>query len=98
MKDCYCCDGLAGQIHQVLLFECERNRRARNFHYVKRGWPSCPSSKSGKKNVQHPSLVESNRVLLLSLHIKLGLLKKFIKTMDKTGQGFHYLIKISQIE
>ena len=30
-------------------------------------------------------------IFLPSLHIKLGLLKNFVKALDKNGAGFHYL-------
>jgi hypothetical protein len=36
-------------------------------------------------------LVNPERVFLLPLHIKLGLMKNFIKAMDKNGAGYMYL-------
>jgi len=44
-----------------------------------------------KKNVVHPSLVNSDMIILPSLHIKLGLFKNLVKALDKNGAGFHYL-------
>ena len=41
-------------------------------------------------NIQRPNLVESNNVLL-PLHIKLGLMKQFVKALPKDGQCFQYL-------
>jgi hypothetical protein len=35
--------------------------------------------------------VNSEDILLPPLHIKLGLIKHFIKAMDKNGSGFLYL-------
>ena len=46
---------------------------------------------SGEKNVKRPPLVESSKILLPPLSIKLGLMKNFVKAMDKTGAGFMYL-------
>ena len=43
------------------------------------------------KNVKHPPLVGSSKILLPPLHIKLGLMKNFVKAMDKTAAGFVYL-------
>jgi hypothetical protein len=45
----------------------------------------------GEKNVQHPALAEWRKILLRPLHIKLGLIKNFIKPMDQTGSAFKYL-------
>jgi len=42
-------------------------------------------------NVQHPALAEWHKILLLSLHIKLGLMKNFVKAMDRTGPAFKSL-------
>jgi len=45
----------------------------------------------GEKNVINPPLVLLDKIFLLPLHIKLGLMKNFVKGMDKTGHGFEYL-------
>jgi hypothetical protein len=44
----------------------------------------------GHKNVKHQSLVESLRILLPPLHIKLGLMN-FGKAIDSNGRAFLYL-------
>ena len=41
--------------------------------------------------MQHPALPEWHKILLLPLHIKLGLMKNFVKAMDGTGSAFKYL-------
>ena len=46
---------------------------------------------SGIKNVKHPSLAEPSKTLLAPLRIKLGLMKHFVKSMDKTKKTFTYL-------
>ena len=40
--------------------------------------------------MQEP-LVEHTKVLLLSLHIKIGLMKQFVKAIDKDGTCFQYV-------
>ena len=45
----------------------------------------------GEKNVVNPPLVLPENILLPPLHIKLGLMKNFVKGMDKTGRGFQYV-------
>jgi len=41
--------------------------------------------------VQHPALAEWHKILLPPLHIKLGLMKNFLKATDRTGSAFKYL-------
>ena len=60
-------------------------------HYIKQEWPKRESLTPGQKNVVHPSPVDSDMIILPSLHIKLGLFKNFVKALDKNGAGFHYL-------
>ena len=45
----------------------------------------------GQKNITNPALVESSKVILPSLHIKLGLMKQFVKALDKQGLCFKYI-------
>ncbi|GBM75931.1 hypothetical protein AVEN_125341-1 [Araneus ventricosus] len=43
------------------------------------------------KNEENEPLVASEKNLLPPLHIKLGLMKNFVKAMDCGGSGFQYL-------
>ena len=70
---------------------CEWDSRDKKNHYIKKEWPKRESLTLGLKNVVHPSLVNSDIIILPSLHIKLGLFKNFVKTLDKNGAGFYYL-------
>lgn len=58
---------------------------------VVRDWPLRQRLEPGSKNVLHPSLVEPSKILLPPLHVKLGLMKNFVKAMDRDGQAFKYL-------
>ncbi len=40
------------------------------------------------------NLVDPKEVLLPSLHIKLGLMKQFVKALDKTGDCFRYVNEV----
>ena len=51
-------------------FLCEWNSREKDFHYIKKDWPLRQSLTPGEKNVKHPPLVESSKILLPPLHIK----------------------------
>ena len=44
-----------------------------------------------EKNVVSPPLVLPEKLFLPPLHIKLGLLKNFVKGMGKTGRGVEYV-------
>lgn len=72
-------------------FLCEWDSRAKSDHYVKQNWPKRDSFIPGQKNVLHPNLVDTNKVYLPPLHIKLGLMKNFVKALDKEGDAFQFL-------
>jgi len=42
-------------------------------------------------NVENQPLVEPNKILLLSMHLKLGLMKHFVKAMNQEEAAFTYL-------
>ena len=83
--------GLQGGYTNCCCFLCEWDSRARESHYVTKVWPQRKSLETRKKNVQHSPLVDSKKTLLPPLHIKLGLMKNFVKALDKTKVGFKYL-------
>ncbi|GBM10675.1 hypothetical protein AVEN_7945-1 [Araneus ventricosus] len=60
-------------------------------HYIKKVWPKRQFLIPGVKNEENESLVASEKILLPPLHIKLGLMKDFVKAMDCGGSGFQYL-------
>jgi len=70
---------------------CEWDSQDKKNHYVSKLWPKQTSLKSGEKNVSNPPLVLLEKIYLSPLHIKLGLMKNFVKGMDKTGHGFEYV-------
>ena len=69
-------------------FLCKRDSRDKRNHYVNKLWPNRPSLTPEQKNVVSPPLVLPEKIYLPSLLIKLGLMKNFVKGMDKTGRGF----------
>jgi hypothetical protein len=42
-------------------------------------------------NVENQPLVEPSKILLPSMHLKLGLIKNFVKVMDQEEAAFTYL-------
>ncbi|UYV65024.1 hypothetical protein LAZ67_3002855 [Cordylochernes scorpioides] len=49
------------------------------------------SPKRGYKNIANLPLIDSENIYLPPLHIKLGLMKNFVKAMDRNASGFAYL-------
>jgi hypothetical protein len=48
------------------------------------------NSVPGEKYVRNQLLVDNGKILLSPLHIKLGLMKNYVKTMNKHGKGYQY--------
>lgn len=83
--------GLQAGFTKYSCFLCEWDSRARDEHYVRANWPDRQDYAPGSKNIVRTPLVDSQRVLLPPLHIKLGLVKNFVKAMDKEGAAFVHL-------
>ncbi|GFV76506.1 uncharacterized protein TNCV_4727261 [Trichonephila clavipes] len=71
-------------------FLCEWESCDRKQHYVNQTWPIRKALIPGVKNVERQSLVDPNKILFPPLHIKLGLMKQFVKALDKEGECFKY--------
>jgi hypothetical protein len=72
-------------------FSCEWDSKARDKHWTTKEWSKRENLIAVTKNVIHTSLVDSLKVLLPALHIKLGIMKQFVKALDKSGLCFQYL-------
>jgi len=72
-------------------FLCKWDSRKKKNHCVNKLWPKRKSLTPGEKNVVNPPLVLPEKIYLPPLHIKLGLMKNFVKGMDKTGRAFQYV-------
>ena len=86
--------GLQGGFTKYCCFLCLWDSRATKEHYSKKDWPHRTSFEPGTSNIKYAPLVNPKKVLLPPLHIKLGLMKNFVKAMDKEGSGFQYLREI----
>ena len=62
-------------------------------HYKQTQWLNRNALNRGSHNVIREPLIERSKILLPPLHIKLGLIKKLTKALDKEGQCFMYLRK-----
>ena len=67
-------------------FLCLWDSRDRVHHYTQQTWPSRHECTPGNKSFQFENLVEPTRIVLPTLHIKLGIFKNFVKSLDREGQ------------
>ena len=67
-------------------FLCEWDSRNKKNRCVNKLWPKRKSLTPGEKNVVNPPLVPPEKIFLPPLNIKQGLMKYFVKSMDKTGR------------
>lgn len=73
-------------------FLCLWDSRDREQHYVKKDWPIRDNFDVGSRNVIQKNLVDPSKILLPPLHIKLGLMKQFIKALkNRESEAFEYL-------
>ncbi|KAJ8685653.1 hypothetical protein QAD02_021446 [Eretmocerus hayati] len=83
--------GLQLRYKRHMCFLCRWNSRSKEKHYVRKVWPPRQQTTTGQKNVQAIPLVDRDKIVLPPLHIKLGIVKNFIKAMNKTGAGVSFL-------
>ncbi|XP_061424379.1 uncharacterized protein LOC133352633 isoform X2 [Lethenteron reissneri] len=60
-------------------------------HYHMRDWPQRTEFSVGRNNVKWEPLVDPRKVLMPPLHIKLGLMKRFVSAVDKELAAFKHL-------
>ena len=86
--------GLQAGYTKYPCFLCLWDSRADKPHYSQQEWPIRYKLKPGNHNVKLIPLVNSNNILLPLLHIKIELLKYFIKALNKEGNFFIHLKNI----
>lgn len=72
-------------------FLCLWDSRAKAQHWIARNWPLRNVLVQGEHNVLNEPLVDRNKIIFPPLHIKLGLMKQFIKALPRGGPCFEYL-------
>ena len=74
-------------------FLCLWDSRARSQHWEKREWPVREQMDVEEKNIINKPLVDRNKIIFPPLHIKLGLMKQFVKALNKEGNCFEYICR-----
>jgi hypothetical protein len=74
-----------------MCFLCLWNSRDDANHFTLQEWPARIDFSPGQFNVKHVPLVNPEKVFLPPLHIKLGLMKNFVKAMRDDSEGYLYL-------
>jgi len=77
--------GLQAGYTKYCCFLCLWDSRARAEHYDRAQWPPRVNRTPGQTNIRNNAIVPPTRILLPALHIKLGLVKNFVKTLNKEG-------------
>jgi len=83
--------GLQKGFTKYCCFICEWDSRVRSFHYSRKYWRSRKSLEPGIMNMENQSLVEPNKILLPSMHLKFGMMKNVVKAMNQEEDAFNYL-------
>ena len=63
-------------------FLCLWDSRAKDQHYAVDEWPPREENIIGAKNIKYEELVSKSKILLPPLHITLGIVKNFIKSLS----------------
>jgi hypothetical protein len=66
-------------------FLCEWDSKAKDKQWDTVQWPKREQLQPGFKNVLNVSLVDHEKILLPPLHIKLGMMKQFVKALDRNS-------------
>ena len=82
--------GQQGGYTKYPCFLCYWENRADKDHWVRKEWLSRHRLIPGEKNAINEPLVDRKNIILLPLHIKLCIMKQFIKALDRDGDCFHY--------
>lgn len=87
--------GLQTGYTKNMCFMCLWDTRYKGDQYEKYDWPVRPHQHTlGRGNVIELPLVPMNKILLPPLHIKLGIVKNFIKSLNPTENAFQELTRI----
>ena len=78
-----CLLGLQGGYTKYPSFLCQSDSRARDQHWIQQDWPTRSKMVRGEKNILTHALVERSKSIFPPLHIKLGIMKQFVKALPR---------------
>ena len=84
--------GQQGGYTKFPCFLCLWDSRADKEHWTRKTWPS-RDLVVGKHNVINDALVPVDKIVLPPLHIKLGLMKQFVRALNKEGPCFNFIVR-----
>lgn len=84
--------GMQGGFTKFPCFICLWDSRARKLHYTDHVWPLREELKVGDHNVVAEALVPREKIIFPFLHIKLGLMKQFVKALNREQECFQYIV------
>ena len=73
-------------------FFCMWNSRDRENHWTRKKWPKRGTLKAGVPNVIYDPIVNRDKIIFPPFHIKLGLIKQFVKALRLDGKCFWHLL------
>ena len=85
--------GLQGGFTIFPCYLCHWDSRVTIANYHRRIWPKRTEYSVGYSNIKWDPLTDSIKILLPPLHINVGLIKQFVKTLDKNSDAFKHLQK-----
>ena len=73
-------------------FLCMWDSQDQENHWFQKKWPKRDTLKAGMPNVIYDQTVSRNKIIFPPLHIKLGLMKQFVKALRLDGKCFQHLL------
>lgn len=94
-----CCDlkivaimmGLKSGYPKQQCFICLWEGRRKDLHYTDFQWQNRLEFKTGSESVIHEPLVPKERIIIPPLHIKLGLVRNFVKALQPDGEPINVI-------
>ena len=83
---------LLGQQKGFTKFPRIWDSRTRDRHWVQRDWPIRDTLEADMLNIIQDPIVNRDKIIFPPFHIKLGLMKQFVKALENVGECFQHII------
>ena len=74
-------------------FLCMWDSQDHENHWTQKEWPKGDTLKAGIPNVIHEPIVSRGKIICPPLHIKLGLMKQFVKALHLDCECFQHILR-----